>query len=148
MTTERLRSRLADWYSRIIVFFVAGFVAQLYTIEPTPYLNLRKYALGQERMPFQARELMRYPLLWAGNSAFLQRHTLGRAGMNSPERLVLMLTTFVAVLLSVWATQKIDRMYWPKARVRLLPFAVLIVVFFFDFYLGVPYSFPYDTLSM
>jgi hypothetical protein len=39
-------------------------------------------------------------------------------------------------------------MYWPKARVRLLPFAVLIVVFFFDFYLGVAYSFPYDTVSM
>ena len=59
-----------------------------------------------------------------------------------------MLVTFAAILLSVWAAQKIDRMYWPKARVRLLPFAVLIVVFFFDFYLGVPYSFPYDPMSM
>jgi hypothetical protein len=68
--------------------------------------------------------------------------------MNSPERLVLMLVTFVAILLSVWAAQKIDRMYWPKARVRQLPSAVLIVVFFFDFYLGVRYSFPYDPMSM
>ena len=148
MTNERLRSRLADWYSCITVVFAAAFAAQIYTIELPPYLDLRKYALGQERMPFQARELMRYPLLWAGNSAFLQRHTTGRAGMNSPERMVLMLVTFAAILLSVWAAQKIDRMYWPKARVRLLPFAVLIVVFFFDFYLGVPYSFPYDPVSM
>jgi hypothetical protein len=148
MTNERLRSRLANWYSCVIVVFAAAFAAQIYTIELTPYLDLRKYALGQERMPFQARELMRYPLLWAGNSAFLQRHTVGRAGMNSPERLVLMLVTFVAILLSVWAAQKIDRMYWPKARVRLLPSAVLIVVFFFDFYLGVRYSFPYDPMSM
>jgi hypothetical protein len=148
MTNERLRSRLANWYSCVIVVFAAAFAAQIYTIELTPYLDLRKYALGQERMPFQARELMRYPLLWAGNSAFLQRHTMGRAGMNSPERLVLMLVTFVAILLSVWAAQKIDRMYWPKARVRLLPSAVLIVVFFFDFYLGVRYSFPYDPMSM
>jgi len=148
MTTERLRSRLADWYSRIIVVFVAAFAAQQYTIEKPPYLDLRKYALGLERMPFQARELMRYPLLWAGNSEFLQRHTAGRAGMNSPERLTLMLVTFVAILLSVWSAQKIDRMYWPKARVPLLPFAVLIVVFFFDFYLGVPFSFPYDPISM
>ncbi len=54
----------------------------------------------------------------------------------------------LAILLSVWAAQKIDRMYWPKARVPLLPFAVLIVVFFFDFYLGVPFSFPYDPMSM
>ena len=148
MTTERLRSRLADWYSRIIVVFVAAFAAQQYTIEKPPYLDLRKYALGLERMPFQARELMRHPLLWAGNSEFLQRHTAGRAGMNSPERLMLMLVTFVAILLSVWSAQKIDRMYWPKARVPLLPFAVLIVVFFFDFYLGVPFSFPYDPISM
>src|SRR6185437_14168887 len=148
MTTEPLRSRLACWYSRIIVVFAAAFTAQLYTIHLPPYLDLRKYALGQERMPFQARELMRYPLLWAGNSEFLQRHTAGRAGMNSPERVVLMLVTFVAILLSVWAAQKIDRMYWPKARVPLLPFAVLIVVFIFDFYLGVPFTFPYDPLSM
>lgn len=148
MTNEPLRNRLADWYSRIIVVFAAAFTAQIYTIELPPYLDLRKYALGQERMPFQARELMRYPLLWAGNSELLQRHTVGRAGMNSPERLVLMLVTFAAILLSVWAAQKIDRMYWPKARVPLLPFAVLIVVFFFDFYLSVPYSFPYDPMSM
>ena len=148
MTNERLRSRLADWYSRIIVVFAAAFTAQIYTIELPPYLDLRKYALGQERMPFQARELMRYPLLWAGNSSFLQRHTAGRAGMNSPERLVLMLVTFVAILLSVWAAQKIDRMYWPKARVPLLPFAVLVILFFFDFYVSANYSFPYDAMSM
>lgn len=148
MTTERLRNRLACWYSRIIVVFASAFAAQIYTIELTPYLDLRKYALGQERMPFQARELMRYPLLWAGNSEFLQRHTAGRAGMNSPERLVLMLVTFAAILLSVWAAQKIDRTYWPNARVPLLPFALLIVIFFFDFYLGVRYSFPYDSMSM
>jgi hypothetical protein len=148
MSNEQLRSRLADWYSRIIVVFAAALIAQIYTIELPPYLNLRKYALGQERMPFQARELMRYPLLWAGNSGFLQRHTAGRAGMNSPERLMLMLVTFAAILLSVWAAQKIDRMYWPKARVPLLPFAVLIVVFIFDFYLSVPYTFPYDPMSM
>jgi hypothetical protein len=148
MTTERLRNRFADWYSHIILVFVAAFAAQQYTIQVPPYLDLRKFALGQERMPFQARELMRYPLLWAGNSIFLQRHTAGRAGMNSPERLVIMLVSFVAILLSVWAAQKIDRMYWPKARVPLLPFAILIVVFFFDFYLGVSYSFPYDVPAM
>ncbi|HKD74851.1 MAG TPA: hypothetical protein VKB76_05125 [Ktedonobacterales bacterium] len=48
----------------------------------------------------------------------------------------------------MWAAQKIDRTYWPKARVPLLPFAILIVVFFFDFYLGDPYSFPYDAPAM
>lgn len=148
MTTERLRSRLADWYARVVVVFASAFIAQFYTIQVPPYLDLRKYALGQERMPFQARELMRYPLLWAENSSFLARHTAGRAGMNSPERLVLTLAAFVAILLSVWAAEKIDRMYWPQVRVRLLPFAILIVIFIFDFITGVPFSFPYDPLSM
>lgn len=148
MTTERLRSRLAEWYARIVVVFASAFIAQFYTIQVPPYLDLRKYALGQERMPFQARELMRYPLLWAENSSFLLRHTNGRAGMNSPDRLVLTVVAFVAILLSVWAAEKIDRMYWPNARVRLLPFAFLIVIFIFDFITGVPFSFPYDPLSM
>lgn len=148
MKHQPLRSRLATWYSRAMVVIVAIFIAQLYSIEISPYLNLRRYALGQERMPFQARELMRYPMLWAGNSGFLQHHTAGRAGMNSPERLVVMLSSLLALLLSIWATQKIDRMYWPKARVPLLPFAVLIVVILFSFYVSASYAFPYDLPSM
>lgn len=148
MSREHLRSRLADWYTRIIVVFVAAFVAQLYTIESPSYIDLRKYALGQERMPFQARELMRYPLLWAENSAFVQRHTIGHSGINSPERLMILLVTFVSILLSAWAARTIERLYWPNARVPMLSFAALIVVFLFDFYLGVPFTFPYDPISM
>ncbi|HVG27724.1 MAG TPA: hypothetical protein VM865_08975 [Acidobacteriaceae bacterium] len=148
MDSEPLRRRLAFWYERVIVVIASAFLAQLYTIEIPSYIDLRKYALGQERMPFQARELMRYPLLWAGNSAKLQHMTNGRAGMNSPERLVMMLVCFAAILLSAWAALKIDRRFWPKARVRLLPFAVLVVVFLFDFYLSVPFGFPYDLPAM
>lgn len=148
MEAQPLRSRLALWYSRVIVVVAAAFLAQLYTIEIPPYLDLRQYALGHERMPFQARELMRYPLLWAGNSSFLERHTVGHAGISSPERAALLLISFIAVLLSIWAAQKIDKLYRPDARVPLLPFALLVIVFLFDFYLAVPFSFPYDLPSM
>jgi hypothetical protein len=148
MEAQQLRSRLAFWYSRAIVVIAAAFLAQIYTIELPSYLNLREYALGHERMPFQARELMRYPLLWAGNSSFLEGHTAGHAGVNSPERLVILMVSFVSILLSIWAAQKIDRHFWPRARVPLLPFAILVVVFLFDFYLAVPFSFPYDLPSM
>ena len=148
MSEQPLRSRLASCYSRVIVIMAAILLAQLYTIEVHPYLNLRKYALGQERMPFQARELMRYPMMWAGNSAFLQQHTTGRAGMKSPERLVLMLANIVSILVSTWAALKIDRHFWPNARARLLPFAALVLVFLFNFYISVPYAFPYDLPAM
>lgn len=143
-----LRSRLATWYSHVIVVVAAVFLAQIYTIEVPPFIDLRKYALGQAHMPFQARELMRYPMLWAGNSSYLQHHTAGRAGMNSPERLVLLVASVVSILLSIWAVQKIDRLYWPKARVPLLPFGVLVLVFLFSFYLSVPFGFPYDLPAM
>jgi hypothetical protein len=148
MEARPLRSRLALWYSRVIVVIAAAFLAQLYTIELPSYLNLRQYALGQERMPFQARELMRYPLLWAGDSSFLQRHTAGHVGISSPEHAALLLISFIAILLSIWAAQKIDKLYRPNPRVPLLPFALLVVVFLFDFYLAVPFSFPYDLPSM
>jgi hypothetical protein len=126
----------------------AAFLAQIYTIEIPSYLDLRQYALGHERMPFQARELMRYPLLWVGNSHFLQHITEGRKGLNSPERLLMELVAFLAILLSIWAALRIDRHFWPQARVPLLPFAILVVVFLFDFYLAVPFGFPYDLPSM
>lgn len=148
MESQQRRNRLAYWYSRAMVVFAAALLAQLYTIEIPPYLDLRKYALGLERMPFQARELMRYPMLWGSNSSFLQHHTAGRVGINSPERLVMFLASFVSLLLSIWAAQKIDRLFWPQARARLLPFAILVVVVLFDLYISVPYSFPYDLPAM
>lgn len=131
-----------------MVFFATALLAQLYTIEIPSYIDLRKYALGHEHMPFQARELMRYPLLWAGNSSFLQHHTAGRAGINSPERFVIFIVSFLSILLSIWSAQAIDRRLWPSARVPLLPFAILVVVALFNFYLSVPYSFPYDLPAM
>jgi hypothetical protein len=148
MEAQRLRSRLAFWYSRATVVLASALLAQLYTIELPPYIDLRKFALGQERMPFQARELMRWPLLWAENSSFLQHHTAGRTGLNSPERVVMLLISFAAILLSVWAARKIEKIYWPNARVPLLSFAVLVVLFLFDFLISVPFSFPYDLPAM
>lgn len=148
MVAPRLQSRLAFWYTRATVVLASALLAQIYAIDIPSYLNLRQYALGHERLPFQARELMRYPLLWATDSTFLQRHTAGRIGLSSPERVAVLLISFVSLLLSIWAAQKIDRHFWPQARLRLLPSAVLVIVALFDFYLSVPFTFPYDLPSM
>ncbi len=118
--------------------------AQLYCTARVPYIDLHRYALGQERMPFQGRDLMRWPMLAASHSAALQHLTAGRALLRSPEFLVMEFTTAIALLLAGWAAVKLYRLAAPDAPLPELPFALLIVICLFDFVLTVPFSFPYD----
>ena len=136
--------RGAVWYARIALLIACVYFAQLYTSLKPPYLNLRAYALGLERMPFQTRELMRYPLLLAGQSALLRRLTAGKSAVNTPELLVLDVSNCVCLALAGWAAVKLYRVYAPRSRMPWSPFALLIVICLFDFYLTVPFSFPYD----
>ena len=121
--------------------------AQLYCTLRPPYINLQQYAHGLERMPFQGRDLMRWPMLAASHSVFLQRFTAGRALLHSPEFLVMELTAALSLLLAGWAAVKLYRLAVPRAPLPELPFALLIVICLFDFVLTVPYSFPYDLPS-
>ena len=134
----------AAWYPRVALLFACVYFAQLYTTLKPSYLDLPAYALGQERMPFQARELMRYPLLLAGRSALLQRLTAGRSAVHTPELLALELSNCVCLALAGWAAVKLYRVYDSRSHMPWLPFALLIVICLFDFYLTVPFSFPYD----
>lgn len=138
------RGHAAVWYARVALLVACVYFAQLYTSLKPPYLNLRAYALGLERMPFQARELMRYPLLLAGQSALLRRLTAGKAVVNTPELLALELSSCLSLALAGWAAVKLYRVYAPRSRMPWLPFALLIVICLFDFFLTVPFSFPYD----
>jgi hypothetical protein len=45
-------------------------LAWFYTLRVPTYLDIVKYENGRERMPFQGRMLMEYPLRWAHSSAF------------------------------------------------------------------------------
>lgn len=112
------------------------------------YLKLSAYVEGRERMPFQARELMRYPLGWAMRSTFLQHLTHGHKGSGTPAQLFTELVTFVCLLLSGWAALKLYRWAEPEAPVPLLAVGMLLLVSLFDYALTVPYGFPYDLPSM
>lgn len=138
------RSPAASWYARLALVAACAYFAQLYTTLKPSYLDLHAYALGQERMPFQARELMRFPLLWAARSPLLQRATAGKTVIASPERLASELLSFTCLLLAGVAAIKLYKFTSPRRQLALLPFAVLIVLCLFDFYLAVPFSFPYD----
>ncbi len=118
--------------------------AQLYCTERHPYIDLTRYAHGRERMPFQGRDLMRWPMLAASHSPTLQHITAGRVLLRSPEFLVMEIVAAISMLLAGWAAVKLYRLAAPDAPLPELPFALLIVVCLFDFVLTVPFSFPYD----
>lgn len=109
-----------------------------------PYIDLQRYAAGLERMPFQGRDLMRWPMLAAAHLPWLQRVTAERAVLRSPEFLVMELAAAISLFLAVRAAERLYRLAMPTAPLPLLPSALLIVVCLFDFVLDVPFSFPYD----
>lgn len=148
MPQETLRSKLVAWYPRAALLIACIWFAQVYCTSRHPYIDLARYAAGGERMPFQGRDLMRWPLLAADHSAFLQRITRGRALLHSPDFLAMELVAMISLLLAGWAAAKLFRLAAPTAPLPLLPFALLIVICLFDFVLTVPFSFPYDLPAM
>ncbi|MGI4830236.1 MAG: hypothetical protein ACRYFU_18835 [Janthinobacterium lividum] len=148
MPQETFRSKLTAWYPRAILVVACIWFAQVYCTSRHPYIDLARYAVGQERMPFQGRDLMRWPLLAADHSVFLQHITHGRALLHSPDFLMMEIVAIISLLLAGWAAVKLYRFAAPEAPLPLLPFALLIVICLFDFVLTVPFSFPYDLPAM
>ncbi len=131
-------------YSRLALVVACIWFARGYcTIRP-PYIDLRLYAAGLERMPFQGRDLMRWPMLAAAHLPWLQRATAERAVLRSPEFLVMEVAAAISLFLAARAAERLYRLAMPEAPLPLLPSALLIVVCLFDFVLDVPFSFPYD----
>ena len=95
------------------------------------YLNLSRYIRGQERMPFQARELMRYLLLVASHSNLLQRVAKGHQVVNTQDLLMLEIISCISMLLAGWASVKIYRFAAPQGRVPYLPWAILVILCLF-----------------
>lgn len=142
-----LGSRLIAWYPRVILIIACYWFADIYCTVRHPYLNLTKYAHGQERLPFQQRDLMRWPMLAASHSAFLQHVTAKRSLLHSPEFFVMELVAAISLMLAGWAAVKLYRLARPDGPLPELPFVILIIICYYDFLLGVPFSFPYDLPS-
>ena len=144
MSRSPLGAKLTAWYPRAMLALACFWFANLYCTARPPYIDLTRYAHGTERMPFQGRDLMRWPMLAAAHSAALQHLTAHRHVLHSPEFLVMELTAALSLLLAGLAAARIYRMAAPGAPLPELPFALLIILCLFDFVLSVPFSFPYD----
>ena len=131
-------------YSKLAVAVACIWFARAYCTLRAPYIDLGRYAVGLERMPFQGRDMMRWPMLAAAHLPWLQRLTAERAVLRSPEFLVMEIGAAVALYAATRAAERLYRLASPEAALPLLPSALLIVVCIFDFILDVPFSFPYD----
>jgi hypothetical protein len=148
MGRKVMRENRFNWYSRAMAVIASIYFVQMYAGLVPQYLNLSRYMRGQERMPFQARELMRYPLLLGSRSSLLQHLANGHKAVNTPELLTLELISCLSLLMAGWASVKIYRFVAPQGRVPYLPWAILLVVCLFDLYCFASYAFPYDLPSL
>jgi hypothetical protein len=144
MSRSSQGTRFAAWYPRVMLVVACFWFSSLYCTNRPPYIDLARYAHGAERMPFQGRDLMRWPMLAASHSVRLQHLTANRAVLHSPEFLVMELAAAVSLLLAGVAANRIYRLAAANAPLPELPFAILVVLCLFNFVLGVPFSFPYD----
>ncbi len=140
LLTERNSAR----YCRLALVVACIWFARGYCTIRAPYIDLPRYAAGLERMPFQGRDLMRWPMLAAAHWPWLQHATAERAVLRSPEFLVMEIAAAISLFLAARAAERLYRLALPGAPLPLLPSALLIVVCLFDFVLDVPFSFPYD----
>jgi hypothetical protein len=115
------------------------------------WIHLDTYASGTEKMPFQGRMLMMFPLRWAEHNARLVRFASHHAGaMQTPDLIVV---SVVALLGLVGTGLLITHMYDQVGRLRLfpwLPYALLLLIAFFNYILHCEQNFlyPYDLPSL
>jgi hypothetical protein len=114
------------------------------------YLNLAAYGQGLERMPFQGRMLLMYPMRWAEQSHFLIHLTNGREGaLRSPGMALITLMAFVCTFL----VGLLLRQFYGKASQRRnfewIPAALFLMVCAVQYILHLQnVLFPYDMLSL
>jgi hypothetical protein len=134
----------------ITLVLAAAQFARCYVSMNLNYLDLTKYAHGLERMPFQGRMLMMYPLRWAEQSRPLARITAGREGaLKSPELALLTLIAFVCICLTGLLLTSLYMKTSRQRRLLWLPAAFFMLVCTVQYIVHIQnVLYPYDMLSL
>ena len=125
---------------RLTVFAVGllatAHIVWFYVNKLPSYLNLELYETGQERMPFQARLLMEYPLRWAHGSPLLNSaadwltaQKMWLPNVVRPEDLVEFAIGFVAVAVAGMVARDMYRAHSKSGRLiaYVYPFYLVMV---------------------
>ncbi|MEO7028180.1 MAG: hypothetical protein ABI147_02115 [Acidobacteriaceae bacterium] len=149
-------SKAFRWFAWITLLlasaqFVRCYMIVTFLIYTKPFFDLRQYAAGVERMPFQGRMLMMFPLRWAERSPLLARMTAGKMPpFNSPEELVITLVGLASVVLTGVLVTWLYRRLSPTTPFIYLPFALTLVFLVSNYLLHMPFMimYPYDLLGV
>jgi hypothetical protein len=121
---ERLMPRKRNLFLHLVYGVATVQFAWCYLWLTRPYVNTAQYELGLERMPFQGRILMMWPMRWAHESRLMQWLTepfgLSRFWFPrpvAPEVLVQAAVNVACLLVTGWMTAKI---YEASSKTRLL----------------------------
>jgi len=115
------------------------------------WIYLDRYAAGVEKMPFQGRMLMMFPLRWAEHNAAVVRFAAHHAGaMQTPDLIVV---STVALFGLAATGLLLNHMYAQVSPQRLfpwLPYALLLLIAYFNYILHCEQNFlyPYDLPSL
>lgn len=147
--------RLLGTRTRCLTICVLGLAsahfARCYVSLTGYWINLDTYAAGVEKMPFQGRMLMMFPLRWAEHSARLVRFASHHAGpMHTPDLIVV---STVALFCMAATGLLVTRWYRQVSGMRLfpwLPYTLLLTISYFNYILHCEQNFlyPYDLLSL
>ena len=117
------------WAPETVVLPLVNLLASIhivwfYVYRVPSYLNLQRFEAGQERMPFQSRVLMQYPLRWAHGSSALGHFAAWLTGIHLwipseilPEDLVEAAVNLIAVLIAGLVARELYRIH---SKTRLL----------------------------
>jgi hypothetical protein len=115
------------------------------------WIRLEAYAAGTEKMPFQGRMLMMWPMRWAERNAALSRFASHHEGaFRTPDLIVIAVIGLLAIAATGWF---LSRMYEKASQHRLfpwMPYTLLLVIAFVQYILHSEQNFlyPYDLLSL
>ena len=126
-------------FERFVVLAMCAFatlqLAWFYVICIPGFLYLPDYEIGQERMPFQTRMLMEFPLRWAHGSPFLIRCASLLAGMHLwkptgiiAEDLLEFVVDAVALAIAGLATRALYRQFSKTQRFQALVYPLVLVM--------------------
>jgi hypothetical protein len=127
----------------------SGHLALAWVQDATPLLNLRQFAAGQEKLPYQYRALTAWILRPLEESASLSRFVHGlSAPLNDGIMIYMALIAFLSVLASTLITQKTILHFTGDVRFSRVASFLVIYMSYFNYVLGfranyfLPYDFP------
>ncbi len=146
---SQMRSRTQHASVLILYFFATLQLVRFYVKNTTPYLDMRAYLYGHERVPFQERVL---PILflrpishWAWVARFFHDN-----GFFTAERGPTYLLSLIALLVAGIYTQKLYDVIAPNGSLRLAVYPIFLFAISWTYCIHseANFSYPYDFPSV